>query len=300
MVSPSARRQGVKRLCEEHGFSERRACSTVGLSRSSARYTPRRKPDEAELTATIRAKASSHKRYGCHRVWRLLRREGSVINEKRVHRVWKAEGLQLPRRRPRRQRRGQSTGTIRRAVKPDQVWTYDFLEDRTEKGGKLRILTVLDEYTRECLAIRVEKSICSAKVIDTLEWLFLTRAAPEHIRSDNGPEFVAKAVQDWLRAHGTRTIFIEPGSPWENPYIESFNRSLRDECLNMEIFSNEQEAGYVAEIWREEYNDYRPHSSLGDLTPKAFAETPVPRILVSSHLPTVWSARRSSALTRPE
>ena len=154
---------------------------------------------------------------------------------------------------------------------PNHVWSYDFVEDRTERGGKLRILAIIDEYTRECLAIRVEPSIPASVVIEVLEWLFLTRGVPKYLRSDNGPEFVARAVCQWLKESGCQTLFITPGSPWENGYIESFNDKLRDECLNREIFRNGQEAQAIVETWRQEYNNYRPHSSLGYLTPAEFA-----------------------------
>ncbi len=161
----------------------------------------------------------------------------------------------------------------KRAERPDHVWTYDFLEDRTEGGAKLRILTVLDEYTRESLAIRVARSISAERVIETLAWLLMTREAPEHIRSDNGPEFTANAIRAWLARNGSETIYIAPGSPWENPFIESFNGSLRDECLNMEVFAGLREAQELVENWRCEYNDLRPHSSLGYKTPSEFART---------------------------
>jgi putative transposase len=161
----------------------------------------------------------------------LLRREGYQVNQKRVHRLWKEEGLQLPRR-PRKRRRGPKGEVVPKAEYINHVWSYDFLEDRTQQGGQLRLLTVLDEFTRECLEIRVERSITAAQVIDTLDWLALVRGLPAYIRSDNGPEFIAKAVQQWLEGNHCRTIYIEPGSPWEIPYIESFNGKLREECLN--------------------------------------------------------------------
>ena len=161
---------------------------------------------------------------------------------------------------------------VNKAEYPNHVWSYDFMEDRTEPGGKLRILNVIDEYTRECLAIRIEPSIPASTVIEVLEWLFLTRGVPKYIRSDNGPEFVAKAVCGWLEKSGCQTLFIEPGSPWENGHIESFNDKLRDECLNCEIFRSGKEAQVIVEAWRQEYNNYRPHSSLGYLTPVEFAK----------------------------
>ena len=160
---------------------------------------------------------------------------------------------------------------MHKAEYPNHVWSYDFVEDRTERGGKLRILVIIDEYTRECLAIRVEPSIPALVVTRMLEWLFLTRGVPKYIRSDNGPEFISKAVCQWLKESGCRSLFIRPGSPWENGYIESFNDKLRDECLNREIFRNGKEAQAIVEVWRQEYNNYRPHSSLGYLTPAKFA-----------------------------
>ena len=158
-----------------------------------------------------------------------------------------------------------------KASYPNHVWSYDFAEDRTEKGGKLRILSIMDEFTRESLAIRVERSIKAIDVIDTLEWLFLVRGAPAHMRSDNGPEFVARAVQDWLNRRDCQTIYITPGSPWENPFIESFIGTLRRECLDRYLFTNGREAQKVIAAWQHEYNHFRPHSSLNYLTPAEFA-----------------------------
>jgi len=161
---------------------------------------------------------------------------------------------------------------VNKAEHRNHVWSYDFLEDRTEGGRKLRILVVIDEYTRECLAIRVAPSMSALGVIDVLEWLFMVHGVPKYLRSDNGPEFVAKAVRQWLEGTGCQTLFIEPGSPWENGYVESFIDKLRDECLNREIFRNGKEAQEIMEAWRQEYNNYRPHSSLGYLTPTEYAK----------------------------
>ena len=272
MVTPSTRKAGVKHLVSRSKCSERRGCQVVGVSRSYVRYEPQPKPDETTLRQEIRSLASRHKRFGYRRIAVLLRRKGIEANTKRVHRIWKAEGLSLPPRRPKRRRTGPKGEVIRKAEKPNHVWTYDFMEDRTERGGRLKILTVLDEYTRESLAIRVERSIDSHKVIETLEWLVAERGVPDHIRSDNGPEFIAQAVQEWLGSSGCRTLFINPGSPWENPYIESFNGKFRDECLNMEVFASGKEAQMIVEAWRKDYNAYRPHSSLGYLTPAEFAD----------------------------
>ncbi len=243
----------------------------VRASRSVVRYFVRKRQDEARLVKEIHKLAIRHSRYGYRRITVLLRREGWRINRKRVHRIWKSEGLGLPRRRPRRSRMGPVGEIVNKAEYPNHVWSYDFVEDRTERGGKLRILAIIDEYTRECLTTRVAPSIPASAVIETLEWLFLTRGVPKHIRSDNGPEFVARAVCQWLTESGCQTLFINPGSPWENGYIESFIDKLRDECLNREIFRNGREAQVIVENWRQEYNNYRPHSSLDYLTPSEFA-----------------------------
>lgn len=251
--------------------SHRRACTVVGLSRSLLKYIARRRGDEAKLVRKIHALAIRNGRYGYRRITVLLRREGWKVNRKRVHRIWKAEGLGLSLRRPRRRRMGPVVEIVNKAEYPNHVWSYDFLEDRTEPGGKLRILVIIDEYTRECLAIRIAPSIPASVVVGVLEWLFLTRGVPKYIRSDNGPEFVARAVCQWLGGSGCQTLFINPGSPWENGYIESFIDKLRDECLNREIFRNGKEAQAIVENWRQEYNNYRPHSSLDYLTPAEFA-----------------------------
>ena len=262
----------MRYLCDKKGCSVRCACRVVGISRSALSYKERAKPDEDALTGRIKSLAKTNGRYGYRRITALLHREGKEINIKRVHRIWKSEALTLPVRRPRRRQYGPKGEVLRKAEYPLHVWTYDIVEDRTERGSKLRILTVLDEYTRQSLAIWVGRSICAQTVVQNLKWLFMDRGAPEHIRSDNGPEFIATAVREWLAQSGCRTMYIEPGSPWENPYIESFNGKLRDECLNREIFRNGLEAQIVIENWREEYNRYRPHSSLGYLTPEEFAQ----------------------------
>ena len=261
----------MKHLVGGGRCSQRRACAVVRIPRSVARYIARQRKDEVELIKKIHKLAVHYSRYGYRRITVLLRREGLRVNKKRVHRIWKSEGLSLPRRRPRRRRMGPTGGIINKAEYPDHVWSYDFIEDRTERGGKLRILVIIDEYTRECLATRVEPSIPASVVIEVLEWLFLTRGVPKYLRSDNGTEFISKAVRQWLKESGCQTLFIKPGSPWENGYIESFNDKLRDECLNREVFRNGGEAQAIVENWRQEYNNYRPHSSLGYLTPAEFA-----------------------------
>jgi len=262
----------VKCLVDPRRGSERLACRLGGRSRSVVRYAARERGDDVELVSKIHELAVGHGRHGYRRVTVLLRREGWKVNRKRVHRSWKAEGLSLPLRRPRRRRVGPVGEIVNKAEYPNHVWSYDFLEDRTERGGKLRILAIIDEYTRECLSTRIAPSIPASTVLEVLEWLFLVRGIPKYVRSDNGPEFIAKAVCQWLKESGCQTIFINPGSPWENGYIESFIDKLRDECLNREIFRNGKEARTIVEAWRQEYNNYRPHSSLGYLTPAEFAK----------------------------
>jgi transposase InsO family protein len=228
--------------------------------------------DESQTVALIRTYAEEQPMYGYRIIAAMLKQEGHQINRKRVYRIWRQAGLQLPRRKPAKRRYGDSTGSLQRATRPNEVWTYDFLESRTECGGKLRMLTILDEYTRECLIIQVARSISSRQVIQILEWLFLVRGAPNYLRSDNGPEFIAVALQQWLRDHHCHTLYIKPGSPWENPFIESFNGTFRAECLDRWVFADGQEAQTIIEQWRQEYNHHRPHSSLGYLPPAAFAE----------------------------
>ena len=256
----------------ERGLSQRHACQLVGIQRSAARYRCHARSDEAETIALIREYAHEQPMYGYRIITAMLKHDGFRINRKRVYRIWRQEGLQLPRRKVVKRRFGDSTGTLHRASRPNEVWTYDFLEARTERGGKLRTLTILDEYTRECLTIHVARSISSRQVIQVLEWLFLLRGAPAYLRSDNGPEFIAYALQQWLRDRHCDTMYITPGSPWENPFIESFNGTFRGECLDRWVFANGHEAQIIIEDWRQEYNHRRPHSSLGYLAPAAFAE----------------------------
>lgn len=271
MVGPETKRRVVRDLVSRGACSERRACRLVGLNRTSGRYERRHRPDDAALRMQLRALAAKHKRYGCRRIAALVLRQGWRVNKKRIHRLWKEEGLQRARKAKARRAQGPSPGLPTRAGHPNHVWSYDFIEDRTEHGGRLRMLAVIDEFTRECLHIRVDRSIGAAKVIATLEWLFLLHGRPQYIRSDNGPEFIAGALRRWLGKQGAATLYITPGSPWENAYIESFNDKFRDECLNMHVFINGREAQTLVEEWRKEYNDYRPHSSLNYMTPAEFA-----------------------------
>jgi putative transposase len=272
VVSPRARRSVVAQLVTERGLSQRHACQLLNIQRSSARYSRHARADETATVALVREYAHEQPMYGYRIIAALLKRDGHSINRKRVYRIWRQEGLQLPRRKVIKRRYGDSTANLQRASRPNEVWTYDFLEGRTERGGKLRMLTVLDEYTRECLTIHVARSISSRQVIDVLEWLFLLRGAPDHLRSDNGPEFIAYALQDWLRERHCHTLYITPGSPWENPFIESFNGTFRSECLDRWLFAHGKEAQSIIGQWRLEYNHHRPHSSLGYLPPAVFAQ----------------------------
>jgi putative transposase len=251
------------------GVSERRACRVLGQHRSTQRKVPQGRTDEAALTADIVALATRYGRYGYRRIAAMLRDAGWVVNTKRVERIWRREGLKVPSRQPKKGRLWLNDGScIRlRPERPNHVWSYDFVEDRTHDARKFRMLNIIDEFTRECLAIRVDRKLRSSDVIDVLSDLFILRGVPGHIRSDNGPEFIAKAVREWIAAVGARTAFIEPGSPWENGYCESFNSKLRDELLDGEIFYSLAEARIVIEAWRRHYNTKRPHSSLGYRAP---------------------------------
>ena len=247
------------------GLSERRVCRVLGQHRSTQRKIPTTPDDEAALTADIIALATQYGRYGYRRITALLRDAGWLVNKKRVERIWRREGLKVPQKQPKKGRLWLNDGScIRlRPEYPNHVWSYDFVEDRTHDGRKFRMLNVIDEFTRECLAIRVNRKLKAVDVIDVLSDLFILRGVPAHIRSDNGPEFVAKAVRAWISAVGAKTAYIEPGSPWENGYCESFNSKLRDELLKGEIFYTLKEAQIVIESWRRHYNTVRPHSSLG-------------------------------------
>ena len=243
--------------------SERFACRVLGQHRSTQRKTPKGRPDEEALTTDIIRLASRYGRYGYRRITAMLRSEGWTVNAKRVERIWRREGLKVPQKQPKRGRLWLNDGScIRlRPEHPNHVWSYDFVEGRTHNGRKFRMLNIIDEFTRECLAIRIDRKLNSTDVIDALSDLFILRGVPRHVRSDNGPEFIAKAVREWIAAVGAKTAFIEPGSPWENGYCESFNSKLRDELLNSEIFYSLAEAKVIIEAWRRYYNTERPHSS---------------------------------------
>ena len=254
---------------DRFGVSERRACRALRLSRSTYRYSPIERDDEKPLIRRIIELAAAFGRYGYRRITALLRREGWRVNHKRVERIWRREGLKVPKKQPKRGRLWLNDGScVRlRPQRRDHVWAYDFVQARTHDGRCFRMLAIIDEHTRECLAIDVARTLRSDDVLERLAWLFVTRGVPEHIRSDNGPEFTARVVRDWLKRVGVKTLFIEPGSPWENGYCESFNGKLRDELLAREIFYTLKEAKVLIERWRCEYNTIRPHSALGYRAP---------------------------------
>ena len=258
--------------------SQRRACRVLGQVRRTQRYTSKMADDEAFLTANIVSLASEYGRYGYRRITALLQREGWRVNHKRVERIWRQEGLKVPARQPKRGRLWLNDGSCIR-LRPEHrnhVWAYDFVFDRTREGRPLKFLAVVDEFTRECLTIEVARRQTSRDVLRTLAKLMLKYGIPKHIRSDNGSEFVAKAVRAWLSRLGVGTLFIERGSPWENGYVESFNGKLRDELLDGEIFTTLQEATVLTQMWRRHYNRVRPHSSLGYLPPAPVVTTKPP------------------------
>lgn len=270
MVSPSARRRAARYLVEGQKCSINRACEALRLARSTFYRKEVAKGAAGRLERRIKALSRKHPTYGYRFITELLRAEGWQVNRKRVQRVRRREELQVVRKVRKRRRVQGGKGERVRAAQPNEVWSYDFIHDRLENGAGLKMLTVLDEYTRECLGILVERSITAAGVVGFLEVLMLERGSPAHVRSDNGPEFVAEALKSALAAAGIKTAYIEPGSPWENGHVESFHGKLRGGCLNREVFGNLLEAKVLVEEWRRQYNEKRPHSALGYQTPRAF------------------------------
>jgi transposase InsO family protein len=263
-------------LTHRYSISERRACQLVGQHRSTQRYRVAPPEFELRLVARINELAERHPRYGYRRVWALLRQEGWQVNRKRIERLWRLEGHRVP---PQRKKRGEKArGTALGAVwntpanEPNHVWSYDFVSTRTQDGGPLRILNVVDEYTRRAIGCRVDRHIGARDVIAELEELFRTHGSPAFIRSDNGREFVAESTRSWLAAQKVEPIFIERGSPQQNPYVERFNGTMRDELLNGEHFDSPLEARVMIAEWIREYNTRRPHRGLGYKTPVAFYE----------------------------
>ena len=267
-------------------------CAALGQHRSTQRKTPRGQEDEEALTADLIETARKYGRYGYRKIAALLREAGWLLNDKRVERIWRREGLKVPAKQPKKGRLWLADGSCVR-LRPehrDHVWSYDFVEDRTHAGRKYRTLNVVDEFTRECLAIRVARKLNSTDVIDVLSDLFILRGVPGYIRSDNGPEFIAQAVQDWIKAVGAKTAYIAPGSPWENGYVESFNARFRDELLDGEIFYSLKEAQVIIESWRRHYNTARPHGSIG-------YKPPAPEVFVPAFA--AWPATQPRPASPP-
>ena len=259
------------------GVSERRACRVLSQARSTHRHRPVVPDDEPRLVARLIELATQYGRYGYRRITGLLRGEGWTVNHKRIERLWRREGLKVPQKQPKRDRLWLADGSCirRRPEYRHHVWAYDFVADRTHDGRPLKLLTIVEEYSRECLAIVVARRLRSTDVLETLADLFMTYGLPAHIRSDNGSEFTAELIRLWLEALQVQTLFIEPGSPWENGYVESFNGKLRDELLDREIFYTLTEAKILIERWRRQYNTVRPHSALGYRPPAPEAVRPI-------------------------
>ena len=260
-------------LVDRFGVSQRRACKVAGQHRSTQRLAPRPRPaEEHKVRRRLRQIARQHPRWGWKTAHVLLRREGHTINKKRTRRLWRDEGLRRPAPCKRKRTRPPGGAPLLRAERPNEVWALDFQFDETADRRRLKLLNIVDEHTREALAMRVGRTCDADTVVAVIDQLVAQRGAPAHLRMDNGPELIAWALRDWCRLAGTGTVYIEPGSPWENPFIESFNGRARDELLNIEEFATLLEAQIVIEAWRIEYNTYRPHSSLGGLTPAEYAK----------------------------
>jgi len=263
----------VVTLRQEFTVSERRACRVLDQPRTSQRYQSQPRDDEAALVERMLRLVRERPRFGYRRIAWLLRRESWRASDTRIYRLWRREGLKVPRKKRKKRRLGTTANGChrRRAKFKNHVWAWDFAFDRTASGSTLKWLSIVDEYTRECLALKVDRSITSEDVIDTLAELFAMRGVPKCIRSDNGPEFIARAIQRWLAQVEVQTLYVEPGSPWENGYAESFHSRLRDEFLATEEFESLAAARRLAQEWRDDYNHHRPHSSLGYVAPAEYA-----------------------------
>jgi putative transposase len=271
MVSPSAKRRAIKYIIEQGLGGNAQACRALRLARSISYLVRRVSAENQRLRKEIVKLSRDHPRYGYRRITALLRRAGSIVNPKRVRRIRTEEGFKVSKRQNKMKRIGSSTATRQKATHQNHVWSYDFVADQVENGTNIRFLTLIDEYTRECHTIHAAWSIPATAVITLVQAAMKKHGIPEHIRSDNGPEFIAYALQDWLKAKEVNTLYIEPGSPWENGHIESFHGKLRDEFLNRELFGSLTEAKVLAEAHRIEYNQQRPHSSLDYQTPQEYA-----------------------------
>lgn len=268
MVGAPARRQQVT-YAQRRGVSQRRACALLHIARSALAYQSRKEMLDAPVVCRMRELSAQYPRYGYRRIQVFLARDGFVMSAGRTHRLWRNTGLQVPKKRHRK-RIANSRPRPTPPTEANHVWAIDFVFDACADGRQLKCLTVVDEWTRECLAIDVAGTIRSGRVIDVLSRLVSMHGAPQYLRSDNGPEFVAKAILSWVTSVGIQTALIDPGKPWQNGTDESFNGKFRDECLNMEWFRCRAEAAVVIEAWRVQYNNVRPHSSLEYLTPNQF------------------------------
>lgn len=271
MVSLADRRRGAEYLESAHEVSERRACQVVGIARSTKRR-PSGRVEEAALVAKIHELSEQYPRFGYRKIYDRLKTAGWCVGRERVRLIRRREGLRVPQKAPKRRRRGSSTTDPHEALFPNHVWSYDFVADQTTDGQTLRFLTVIDECTRQGLWIECARHLTSVDVVRVLEQLVEFHGVPATIKSDNGPELVAKKVQDWIAERGIGARFIEPGSPWQNGHNESFNAVFRDGCLNRWLFASVREARQASEAWLEEYNEERPHGSLGGLAPSTFFE----------------------------
>jgi putative transposase len=273
-VSPARRRRAVAHLQQVFGVSQRWACQLVGQHRSTQRLRPVEPDRDRVLREALRRLSRAHPRWGYRRAHAQLLQQGWVVNRKAIQRLWREEGLRVPAHRRKRQRLGTSTTPADRlaAEHPDHVWALDYQFDQTEDGRRLKLLNVVDEHTREALTIEVARRIDADATVNVLEHLVADRGTvPRFIRCDNGPELTANALRDWCRFSGAGTSYIDPGSPWQNPYVESFGGRLRDELLAVEAFTTLLEAQVLVEDWRIEYNTIRPHSALGYRTPAQYA-----------------------------
>jgi transposase InsO family protein len=273
----------------------------LGQPRSSQRYQVKEEQEEKRLVQRLHELVALHPRYGYRRMTALLKQEGWLVNRKRVYRLWRQEGFKVPQKQRKRRRLGTSeNGCLRhRAAHKDHVWTWDFIFDRTANGRSIKWLSIVDEYTRECLALEVERGMTAVQVVDVLTDLFVVRGVPAHIRSDNGPEFIAKVIRNWLEKANVETLYIEPGAPWENGFVESFHSRLRDELLNREEFQTLSEAKLVSAWWRNDYNHRRPHSALGYQPPAAFAAAGWVPAVKSSLKSTFQPREPSPRITQP-
>lgn len=282
------------RIIDNFGLSARRTCSLVGIWRTSFFYKPRQNnPDEAVIRARLKEFADKRKRFGCPRLHVLLRREGFIINHKRTERIYKEEGLSL-----RIKRRRKIASVLRtevpRPAHPNHIWSMDFMKDALSSGRKLKVLPIIDGYTKKCFKIEVDTSINGARVVRALNDIALKQGLPEIIIVDNGPEFIGKAVDEWAYRRGVKLFFITPGKPVENMYMESFNGKLRDECLNLHYFISLDHARQIIEEWRIDYNTERPHSSLDDLTPEEFIQKENERMAAATNITTTSNTTLNS------